>query len=196
VSEDTRTAALRLDYERTLQTYTQLAEIRFKLLAFVPTISGAAVSLLSASRIDDASQLLISLAGLVATLGVIVYDQRNSAFYNGAIGRAKHLERLLDLPTFENDPEPGLFGSRGEVSKRLLGLPISHGMGTALIYAPAIGLWTFAAAVAVTPSKFAAGIGAVGTVCAWSRLLVLDGQREWLVSVSRKATWVFRRRRT
>jgi hypothetical protein len=38
---------IKVDYEQTLATYRMLADIRFKLLAFVPTISGAAITFLS-----------------------------------------------------------------------------------------------------------------------------------------------------
>lgn len=39
------------DYEQTLQTYRQLVDIRFKLLAFVPAFSGSAVTLLTTAMI-------------------------------------------------------------------------------------------------------------------------------------------------
>ena len=37
----------RLDYEQTLQTYRMLADIRFKLLAFIPVVSGIAITFLT-----------------------------------------------------------------------------------------------------------------------------------------------------
>jgi len=51
----------KLDYEQAVDTYRQLADIRFKLLAFVPTLSGAAVALLSKTDLgksDGACQAL------------------------------------------------------------------------------------------------------------------------------------------
>jgi hypothetical protein len=43
---------LKVDYEQTLATYRMLADIRFKLLAFVPTISGAVIALLSSKTVQ------------------------------------------------------------------------------------------------------------------------------------------------
>jgi hypothetical protein len=54
---------LKLDYEQTLATYSQLAEITFKLLAFVPTISGAAIALLTQTSIEPWVKLV--LAGMI-----------------------------------------------------------------------------------------------------------------------------------
>ncbi len=36
---------LRLDYQQTLTYFQALSDVRFKLLAFVPTVSGTAVAL-------------------------------------------------------------------------------------------------------------------------------------------------------
>ncbi|MGZ4383713.1 MAG: hypothetical protein ACXVY3_03865, partial [Gaiellaceae bacterium] len=68
---------LRLDYEQTTELYRTLLDVRFKLLAIVPTISGVAVGLLDKPR--PAIELLaVGLLGLVATLGVFVYELRNT----------------------------------------------------------------------------------------------------------------------
>jgi hypothetical protein len=60
---------LSFDYEQTLETYRQLVEIRFKLLAFVPTISGGAIALLTQTRIERSEKLVLALLGLLVTLG-------------------------------------------------------------------------------------------------------------------------------
>ena len=67
---------------------------RFKLLAIVPTISGAAVAFLSRGR--PAGELLaVGLIGLAATLGVVLYEVRNTQLYDYAVRRAKELEARL-----------------------------------------------------------------------------------------------------
>ncbi|MGE4032506.1 MAG: hypothetical protein AB7I08_20000 [Thermoleophilia bacterium] len=67
---------------------------RFTLLAFVPTVSGAAIALLGAGDLEREKTVLAAI-GLLVTFGILLYDQRNTQFHNGAISRAKHLERLL-----------------------------------------------------------------------------------------------------
>ena len=44
--------SLRLDYEQTTQLLRTLTDIRFKLIAFVPTIAGTAVAFMGAGRSD------------------------------------------------------------------------------------------------------------------------------------------------
>jgi hypothetical protein len=61
--------ALRLDYEQTTQLLRTLVDVRFKLLAFVPTITVAAVGLVGQPR--PAAELLgVGMLGLLATIGV------------------------------------------------------------------------------------------------------------------------------
>ena len=105
----------KFDYEQTLETYRQLTDIRFKLLAFVPALSGAAIALLTRSEIDGLEGVGLAGLGFVVTLGIALYDQRNTVFYNGAIGRAKFLEWRLGLERFGGDRHRGLFGSRGDL---------------------------------------------------------------------------------
>lgn len=137
---------LKVDYEQALQTYRQLAEIRFKLLAFVPTISGAAIALLTQTTMERWEKVVLAGLGFLVTLGIALYDQRNTQFHNGAIGRAQHLEEKLGFMAFETDRHVGLFGSRRDHPRQyLFGLPVGHDLGLALIYSPVLGAWVFAA---------------------------------------------------
>lgn len=146
VPEDGTDWLLKLDYEQTMATYRQFADIRFKLLAFVPALSAAAVGLLTAATAGGWTTAAVGVVGFVVALGIVVYDQRNTQFYNGAISRAQHLERLLDLAAFEGDLAPGLFGSRkSHRTRHFLGLEVSHGLGLALVYSAVLGAWAFAA---------------------------------------------------
>ena len=70
----------KFDYEQTLETYRQLTDIRFKLLAFVPALSGAAIALLTRSEIDGLEGVGLAGLGFVVTLGIALYDQRNTVF--------------------------------------------------------------------------------------------------------------------
>jgi len=144
--EADREMRLWADYGHALDIYRQLAEIRFKLLAFVPTLSGAAVALLTEATIDRWEKVSLASLGFLVTLGIVIYDQRNTQFYNGAISRAQYIETELELDKFEADRHRGLFGSRKDHRQRhLLLLPVSHGLGLNLVYSPVLGAWAFAA---------------------------------------------------
>ena len=68
--------ALRLDYEQTTELMRTLTDIRFKLLAFVPTIAGAAVGFMGSGQ-SAADLLAVGFLGLAATFGVLLYELRN-----------------------------------------------------------------------------------------------------------------------
>jgi hypothetical protein len=173
-----------LDYEQTLQTYRQLAEIRFKLLALVPTLSGIAVALITSATLERSQKAALAALGFVVVLGIVIYDQRNSQFYNGAIGRAQFLECELGLASAPGDEAGGLFRSReGHPTLHLFSLPVRHGLGLALIYSPVFGAWVFAGVYAIWPSHawLAAISGAAVTALFLGELLRLDGMsvRRW-----------------
>ena len=85
---------LRLDYAQTTDLMRQITDVRFKLLALVPTLSGAAVAVLG--RPSSVAELLaVGLLGLIATLGVLVYELRNTQLFDYALHRAQALERHL-----------------------------------------------------------------------------------------------------
>lgn len=62
---------LRLDYEQTTQYLRTLIDVRFRLLAFVPTVSGIAVAIVGQPR-PSAELLGVGVLGLLATLGIFV----------------------------------------------------------------------------------------------------------------------------
>ena len=92
---------LRLDYEQTTQLMRTLTDIRFKLLAFVPTIAGATVGLVG--RTEPSSVLLaVGLLGLSATLGILLYELRNAQIFDSLVERSAMLERKLGLGLFRS----------------------------------------------------------------------------------------------
>jgi hypothetical protein len=129
---------LRLEYDQTLQLVRSLTEVRFKLLAFVPTIAGFGVGFFGTAR-PAAELFAIGLIGLVATLGIFSYELRNSQIYAGAVRRAGELERTLGMPTGPG----GLLAGRRGPSPRLLGLSVSQDRGVALVYGAALGGWMY-----------------------------------------------------
>jgi hypothetical protein len=126
--------ALRLDYEQTTELMRTLTDIRFKLLAFVPTIAGAAVGFMGSGH--SASDLLaIGLLGLVATVGVLLYELRNSELYESIIERAVELEQRLGL---------GLLSRRAQKRATLFGVVSArHERGIGLVYGAALAGWTY-----------------------------------------------------
>jgi hypothetical protein len=170
------------DYARTVEVFGVLADIRFKLLAFVPAIVGATVALVSKEE-DQRVILAVSVLGLAATLGILLYELRNSEVYNGAAHRARVLERELRLTSsvpkrerhwLENGVETRVFWpeqagvfserfyvpKRGESGFRLFGfLTVKHDRALAVVYGAAIGGWLY---LLVDASSRLAGLGARG----------------------------------
>jgi hypothetical protein len=135
---------LRLDYEQTTELVRALTDVRFKLLAFVPTIAGATVGLLSNTA--SAAQLLgVGLLGFTATAGVLMYELRNSQLYDAAVHRAKVLEERLQLASVRSEEGTGgAFTERPARTVRLLDfVTVWHDRGLALVYAAALAGWAY-----------------------------------------------------
>ncbi|HVN60513.1 MAG TPA: hypothetical protein VMT59_04575 [Gaiellaceae bacterium] len=154
---------LRLDYDTTVRVLLALADTRFKLLGLVPTIAAAAIAIVSRGGTTPAELMALGTVGLVATLGILVYELRNTQLYDAAVARAGVLEGALGLEG------GGLFGGRPREGFRLFGtFEISHDRGLGLVYAAALGAWAylvgwgFAAAVHLAhPKAWGGGAGIV-----------------------------------
>ena len=128
---------LQLDYDQTQQLLRTLTDIRFKLLAFVPTIAGASVGFFGRER-PAAELMAIGLVGLVATLGILVYELRNSQTYANAVDRARMLEQRLELGS------GGLLSEPPAGTGRLFGfVSIGRELGLALVYGAAFAGWAY-----------------------------------------------------
>jgi len=112
---------LRLDYEQTTQLLRTLTDIRFKLIAFVPTFAGASVGFFGHPR-PAVELLAVGVLGLVATLGIFLYELRNSQLYATAARHARDLERQLQL-------------SGGGLE--------AHDRGLSLVYGAALAGWSY-----------------------------------------------------
>ena len=149
---------LRLDYDQTQQLLRTLTDIRFKLLAFVPTIAGASVGFFGQAR-PAAELMAIGLVGLVATVGILVYELRNSQTYAAAASRARMLEERLELGT------GGLLSDRPAGTGRLFGvLPITRELGLGLVYGAALAGWTYLVAWGGLEALDVPGARALGVV--------------------------------
>jgi hypothetical protein len=158
-----RDELLRLDYENASRLLGDLTEIRFKLLALVPSLSGAVVAFVSSGR-SGIELLAIGGLGLTATSGILSYELRNGELRRRATERVVRLECAL----FSAGP---LIGGYGRTPK-LFGLfPASHRLGVGLVYGAALGGWTYlvvwGALVAAGMRSHSQAVGvAVGVVAA------------------------------
>ncbi len=126
---------LRLEYESASRLLGTLTEIRFKLLALVPSLTGAVVALVSPGQ-SGVELLAIGLLGLAATSGVLAYELRNGELCRRVTDRVTQLESAL----FSGSP---LVGGEGRTPK-LFGLtPASHHLGVGLVYGAALGGWVY-----------------------------------------------------
>jgi hypothetical protein len=171
---------LRLDYAQTASLLRELAEVRFKLLAFVPTVAGTAVAFLR--NPGSAGELLgVGLVGLAATIGIYVYELRNSQLYSNALDRAVALEGRLGMISVAGSTGPGgPFTERPPADRRLAGFfGLTRGTGLATVYGAAIGGWAYLVAwglLRLADASHARGFGAaVGIVIAFAT--VAEAQR-------------------
>jgi hypothetical protein len=135
---------LRIDYDQTTELLRTLIDVRFKLLAFVPTISGAAVAFFGRPR-PAAELLAVGLLGLLATLGIFVYELHNSRIYGATVARAGELERLLEFPSANAPGTPGgLYAEQPAKDVRLYGLmSVWQDRGLGFVYGAAFAGWTY-----------------------------------------------------
>jgi hypothetical protein len=126
---------LRLEYEYASRLLGSLTEIRFKLLALVPTLSGAVVAFVSSGR-SGVELLAIGGLGLAATSGVLTYELRNGELRRRATERVNRLERTI----FPGGP---LVGAPGRTPKLFGLIPASHRLGVGLVYGAAIAGWVY-----------------------------------------------------
>src|SRR3954453_22424106 len=134
-----RQEMLQREYAEVLSVFRTLTDIRFRLLAFLPIVAGAA-SLVVGSRTPNVSTLAFSLFGLVVTLALVTYNARNDQLYDTLVARAASIERQLDDPdgAFSNRPGPWL-------KLNMVGLTwkVDHRTGVGAIYLASIALWLF-----------------------------------------------------
>jgi hypothetical protein len=144
VTTDEQLQRLRLDYDQTTVLIRTLTDVRFKLLAFVPTITGAAVALVG--RGHSAAELLsVGSLGLVATTGIVIYELRNTELHDYALRRAKKLEQRLGIGSIADPNRPaGLYGEEPSGELTVLGVvTAAHDRGLALVYSVAIAGWSY-----------------------------------------------------
>ena len=165
-SDDRRTK-LRFDYQITVDVIKLLSDIRFRCLVFVTAVIAVANALLPGAG-DPGARIALGFVGFLTTLGIAVYELRNSQLYDAAIHRAKAIETELDMErTSEESPKGGLFNERPlyvettywknlepEQRKTLISehkvqvmsfwfVEVKHDRGLAFIYGAVLGGWVY-----------------------------------------------------
>jgi hypothetical protein len=162
---------LNREYERATTLFDDLTDVRFKLLALVPTISGTAVGLLRAGE-SAVTLLAVGILGLAATLGILVYELRNTATRIELLDRIRAIEPEVLGRQLVGDPladGPKLLGVIG----------LRYGTGLALVYAAALAGWGYLVswgALAALDVGHSRDIGVV-IGAAWGLLVLLEVRR-------------------
>ena len=132
-------------YEASCANWRHLVEVRFKLLGLVPTVSLALLAVIFGSDgpgkgLSPSQKLIIAAVGLLVTVGLWMYDHRNSALHDDLISRARKIEEELKVDT-------GVF--RGRLKP--VGL-VAHKTATMLIYIASVAAWVSAIVLVVSAS--------------------------------------------
>jgi len=136
---------LAYDHEQTTKYFHALADTRFKLLAFVPLVTGGAVVALSPAT-SPVQSGLIGIFGFLVTLGITFYDRRNTQIYDAISARAKSLEALMALPRLGNTRfrRSGPLLHRPQRTLKLFGVwKMWHDRGLGIIYSTALAAWVY-----------------------------------------------------
>jgi hypothetical protein len=153
---------LKLIYTEACSGWRVLTDVRFKLMGFLPVASGAFLLAILSSGVSGEGASRWARAGLVVfgvliTVALWVYDQRNNELYNEFISRGRRIEHELGVKT-------GLFLGRPDASKGRIPLPkkmripllkkttesatseplIRHGTATGMLYGAVVFVWVFA----------------------------------------------------
>ena len=142
---DEERETLKTVYGEVCTTWRALLDVRFKLLGLVPFVTvGVLVVLVPDSKpARDPTEWSIAVIcglGLVVTLGLLIYEIRNSELYDDLVSRGRRIEAELGIHT-------GIFRGRRRPSWPM----IHHGSAIFLIYMAALAGWTSALAIALAP---------------------------------------------
>ncbi len=80
--------------------------------------------------------MALTLFGLLVTLALLLYNERNNQLYNELVGRAASIERELGLPDGAFANRPAAWFSIGRVR-------VDHGTAIGTIYAATSALWLY-----------------------------------------------------
>lgn len=148
---EARTTAVQLLYAEVCKAHGAITNFRGKLLALVPTLSGAAFALIIGTRMDFDPRLLlpVGIFGVVVAVGLFCYELRGMLLCLELRNRGDRLEREMQRPAADAGVEMrGHFLDRtehhslGDACKLLKeNLPISVPTASFTVYGSAILGW-------------------------------------------------------
>lgn len=131
----------RIDYDQTMKYYLHLSEVRFKLLGLLPIVTAVAVGALSNVK-DPSLQMAICFLGLMFTLGVTLYDLRNTQIYDRLQKPAVFLECEFGFPSHVEVTSKHAGGAVQDRPSRRMYI-IWHDLGLAIVYAANLAVWIY-----------------------------------------------------
>jgi hypothetical protein len=136
-SEQAEKDVLLAEYNQVVAQFRALMDIRFKLLAYLPLGTVAAVFLSKEGQL--ASEPAIAVFAFLATLCIATYNKRNDQHYDELVARAAELERdNLGLAH-------GSFAQRPASWLKYGWITVEHRWPIGLLYASSAALWAFIA---------------------------------------------------
>jgi hypothetical protein len=179
---------LRLDYDQTSELIRALMDVRFKLLAVVPTVAVAAVGLLGSAR-SAAELLAVGVLGLLATVGLLLYDLRNTEILDAMLRHEQALERKLGLDVaLEKNGLDGALSQFAPGRGRLFGLvTVGQERALGLVYGAALGGWSYLVAWGALRALDFSGAREVGGVIGALTAVAITGEVERIGREAKKA---------
>jgi hypothetical protein len=153
---DDDAVALRAEYQVAVDMIKLFSDIRFRCLVFVTAITAVANALVP-NTANPAMRPALGVFGLLVTLGITVYELRNSQLYEATMHRASALEKRLKMKSSRaTGGIGGLFSERPDYVYKLQPdesnplmtfwfVSVKHDRGLAFIYGPALGAWAYLA---------------------------------------------------
>jgi hypothetical protein len=118
-------------YEKLVDNVKQLEDVRFKLLAIVPSVSAIGIKELYAVNCENHVKVFFAILGIVITFSIFIFELRNRQIIKALNKRKVALEDEMNVPTkvfIQNLQSSGI---------------VTHRFSMNLIYITAIVSWLF-----------------------------------------------------
>jgi hypothetical protein len=151
------------ELEETAAAWRMLTDVRFKLLALLPPIAalGLVATVSPKGALEGTStpaRVALAAFGTAVTLGLFVYDRRNSVLYDGLISRGRRAEFELGVDTgvFRGREKPRVVPIKGMFAKRFFRVVrvleddspgislVKHDVALGLVYGAVLLAWLLA----------------------------------------------------
>jgi hypothetical protein len=86
-------------YEKTADNVKQLEDIRFKLLAIVPSVSAIGIKELYSINCENSIKVFFAILGIVITFSIFIFELRNRQIIKALNKRRIAMENEMDVST-------------------------------------------------------------------------------------------------